>query len=68
MKAVLEFYLPEESAQHMIAANASDVASTILLIDEKCRHIIKYGYDGSIDQLAQSIRYEINSVRHLLDQ
>jgi hypothetical protein len=68
MKATLEFDLPEESSQHMIAANAGELAFAIRLIDEKCRRVTKNGYEGTIDQLVQSIRYEINEVRGLLDQ
>jgi len=68
MKATLEFNLPEEAYQHTIAANAGQLASVIRFIDEGCKRVTKNGYEGSVEQLAESIRYEINDVRGLLDQ
>lgn len=43
MKAILEFDLPKEAYQHMIAANAGELAEILRNLDATCRLGIKHG-------------------------
>lgn len=44
-KAILEFSIPEERAEHLMAISGSNLASVIWEVDQKLRGLIKYSED-----------------------
>lgn len=68
MKAILEFSLPEEDAEHVRAVNASAAWSALYDIDNRIRAIIKYGLseESSYEKELSEIRREINEITALI--
>lgn len=62
MKATLEFQLPDEREEHIRAVHAADAWATLDDIDQELRRILKYGSEISRDQLAETIRAQINEL------
>jgi hypothetical protein len=62
MKATLEFQLPEEREEHIRAVHAVDAWALLDDIDQELRRILKYGSEITRDQLAESIRLQINEL------
>jgi hypothetical protein len=62
MKATLEFQLPEERDEHIRAVHAADAWALLDDIDQELRRILKYGSEISRDQMAESIRLQINEL------
>lgn len=62
MKATLEFQLPDEREEHIRAVHAADAWATLDDIDQELRRILKYGSEITRDQLAETIRAQINEL------
>ncbi len=62
MKATLEFQLPDEREEHIRAVHAGDAWATLDDIDQELRRILKYGSEITRDQLAKTIRTQINEL------
>ena len=62
MKATLEFNLPEERDEHIRAVHAADAWALLDDIDQELRRILKYGSEITRDQMAESIRLQINEL------
>jgi hypothetical protein len=62
MKATIEFQLPEERDEHIRAVHAADAWALLDDIDQELRRIVKYGSEITRDQLAESIRLQINEL------
>lgn len=62
MKATLEFQLPEERDEHIRAVHAADAWALLDDIDQELRRIVKYGSEITRDQMAESIRLQINEL------
>ena len=57
MKAILEFSLPEEQAEHEDALHGTDYRRIIEAVDERCRSWIKHGNDFKHpEEVAQAVR------------
>lgn len=57
MKAILEFNLPEESKDHLIASNAMAWALIVWDMDQYLRNLLKYGHEfKSIDDALEKTR------------
>lgn len=67
-KAILEFDLPQDDAEHVRAVNASAAWSALYEIDNRVRSIIKYGLneESSYEQELTEIRREINETTALI--
>jgi len=60
MKATLTFDLPEEDRDHVLAVNASSLASIIWAIDQRLRGWLKHGHDHkTADAAIEAIRNEL---------
>lgn len=62
MKATIEFQLPEERDEHIRAVHAAEAWALLDDIDQELRRILKYGSEITRDQLAESIRLQINEL------
>ena len=62
MKATIEFQLPDEREEHIRAVHAADAWATLDDIDQELRRILKYGSEITRDQLAETIRAQINEL------
>ena len=62
MKAPLEFQLPEERDEHIRAVHNADAWALLDDIDQELRRILKYGSEITRDQMAESIRLQINEL------
>ncbi len=62
MKATIEFQLPEEREEHIRAVHAADAWALLDDIDQELRRITKYGSEITRDQMAESIRLQINEL------
>jgi len=62
VKATLEFQLPDEREEHIRAVHAADAWGTLDDIDQELRRILKYGSEITRDQLAETIRTQINEL------
>jgi hypothetical protein len=62
VKATLEFQLPDEREEHIRAVHAADAWATIDDIDRELHRILKYGSEITRDQLAETIRTQINEL------
>jgi hypothetical protein len=62
MKATIEFQLPEERDEHIRAVHAADAWALLDDIDQELRRILKYGSEITRDQMAESIRLQINEL------
>ena len=62
MKASIEFQLPEERDEHIRAVHAADAWALLDDIDQELRRILKYGSEITRDQMAESIRLQINEL------
>ena len=62
MRATLEFQLPDEREEHIRAVHAADAWATLDDIDQELRRILKYGSEITRDQLAETIRAQINEL------
>lgn len=60
MKATLEFNLPEDSSEHLLAVSASELYSALCLIDHTIRNLIKHG------DLSDETRKELEAIRALI--
>lgn len=49
MKATLEFNLPEEYHDHLLASQAGVMAGLVLDADEQMRNWLKHGYSKEFD-------------------
>ena len=57
MKAVLEYDLPEERHEFLIASRASGWAYTLLSVDDQLRRWLKYGNEfKSADEALEAVR------------
>ena len=57
MKALIEFNLPDERAEHEDALHGSDYRRIVEAVDERCRTWIKHGNNfKQPEDLAQAIR------------
>lgn len=62
MKATIEFQLPEERDEHIRAVHAAEAWALLDDIDQELRRILKYGSEITRDQMAESIRLQINEL------
>ena len=62
MKVTLEFQLPEEREEHIRAVHSADAWALLDDIDQELRRILKYGSEITRDQMAESIRLQINEL------
>lgn len=62
MKAILEFNLPEDSSEHLLAVSASELYSALCEIDRSLRNRIKHG------DLSDETRAELEAIRELIPQ
>ena len=62
MRATLEFQLPDERDEYIRAVHAADAWATLDDIDQELRRILKYGSEITRDQLAETIRTQINEL------
>jgi len=67
-KAILEFELPQDDAEHVRAVNASAAWSALYDIEGRIRNILKYGLneESSYEQELTEIRREINEITALI--
>ena len=69
MKATLEFDLPEDYTDHLIAVHALDWALTCFDMDDKLRSWLKYGNEfKSPDEALEVVRdclFEIMEMRNI---
>lgn len=58
MKAVMEFNLPEENDEFMVAVHAAQFSSCCSEIDERMRQGIKHGFGDikTLEELAHEVR------------
>lgn len=59
MKAILEFNLPEESAEHLQALRGGAWEFVLFELDQHLRSIVKHGNDEAEADFAQTIRDHI---------
>ena len=61
MKATLEFNLPEERGEHLIAVHAMDFALAAFDLDEELRRWLKYGNEfKSVDEALDAARQKLH--------
>lgn len=56
MKAILEFNLPEESAEYFQAINGGSWEFVLFELDQHLRGLVKHGDDEALADFAQGIR------------
>lgn len=72
MRATLEFDLPEEDREHMLAVQGPDLAALICEVNKILRKITKYNHEGYSEEIllvVEKIRqgfYEELEYRNLL--
>lgn len=65
MKAILEFNLPEETIEHLLALHGADYSIVCQELDERLRGWLKYGHEfKTIEEALESVR---NELRQLLE-
>ena len=62
MRAVIEFELPEDRAEHQLALDAWKWQATVNDLDNHLRNIIKHGDDNAQAEHAQKIREELHKI------
>jgi len=63
MKATLEFNLPEDFSDHLLAVNATSWALTALDLDTFLRNYLKYGHEfESADAAIEGIREDLCTI------
>ena len=60
MKAILEFNLPEDQAQHLLAISAPELYSACVEVEQAIRSKLKHG------DLSDETRAELEAIRALL--
>ena len=65
MKAILEFNLPEETTEHLLAIHGADFSYVCQDLDEQIRSWLKYGHEFmTIEETLKAIR---NKLRILME-
>ena len=69
MKAILEFNLPEEAAEHMLALDGGKWMSVCFEFDKRLRSLEKYGNRDkiSVSEVRRLLREEIESLGLMLE-
>ena len=62
MKATLEFNLPEERQEHMMAVLVGEMYQVLWEIDQQCRSWLKHGHEISAEQVMEWVRAEVSEV------
>jgi hypothetical protein len=63
MKAILEFKLPEDASDHLLATHASDFYLSLFDMDQYLRNILKYGHEfKSADEALEKVREELHEI------
>ena len=61
MKAILEFTLPEENGEFMLAKRGSEWACVLQAVDEQLRDCLKYGHSfACVSDVLEGIRNNLN--------
>lgn len=61
MRATLEFQLPEERSEHMVAVHAMDFALTVFDLEEELRLWMKHGHKfSSADEVIEAVRQKLH--------
>lgn len=70
MKAILEFNLPEDQADHKLAISAIQLSSILYAIDQQARNWLKYGGNPykEPDEVLEWVRREIDEVRNIIEE
>ncbi len=70
MKATLEYNIPEDTAEHLRAVQASHAWHALYDIDGMLRNLLKHGDDRfkTVDQLATAIRAEVTYALEKIDE
>ncbi len=63
MKAILEFNLPEDTREHLLAVHGAAFSSVCCDLDEQVRNWLKYGMEfKTVEEALQAVRDELRKL------